>query len=48
MSVYLIYELFITRYDNTSGEIHEKEALLDENDELWVGLRHQHIAIVSQ
>lgn len=40
MSVYLIYELFIIRYDNISGEIYEKEVFLDENDELWVGLRY--------
>ena len=40
---------FSSRYENTSGnEVQEKEVLLDENDELWVELRHHHIAIVSK
>ncbi|CAH2238795.1 protein ROP isoform X1 [Pararge aegeria] len=34
----------VYRYD---AQGNQKEVLLDENDELWVELRHQHIAVVS-
>ncbi|XP_050674103.1 protein ROP isoform X1 [Leptidea sinapis] len=36
----------VYRYDAQS-QGNMKEVLLDENDELWVELRHQHIAVVS-
>ncbi|KAL3319130.1 Syntaxin-binding protein 3 [Cichlidogyrus casuarinus] len=39
----------VYRYINTSGpQEREKEVILDESDELWNDIRHQHIAVVSQ
>jgi len=36
----------VYRYEASQGT--DKEVILDENDDLWVEMRHQHIAVVSQ
>ncbi len=42
------YEVQTPGTDPKTNPAQKQKVLLDENDELWTELRHQHIAIVTQ
>ena len=43
-------QLTVSRYEGSmeGSSVTTKETLLDENDDVWCSLRHQHIAVASQ
>lgn len=43
----IINDVYKYQSQTSENTINKKEAILDESDELWIQLRHQHIADVS-
>ena len=48
MIVIIRYEVQTPGVDPKTSPGQKQKVLLDENDELWTELRHQHIAVVTQ